>query len=108
MPTAANRAPHRPQDPQDGADDQQDDPKRDQDPEEQRVPPIAVDQRDRAETRQDQVEERVEAEMKVLEGQAKEQVADGLQDEKLRKEGRRLKAEGERELKEAAAENKND
>ncbi|MGI8917896.1 MAG: hypothetical protein ACR2H6_04780 [Pyrinomonadaceae bacterium] len=53
----------------------------------------------------DQVEERVEAEMKVLEGQAKEQVADGLQDEKLRKEGQRLRAEGERELKEAAAEN---
>lgn len=55
----------------------------------------------------DQVEERVEAEMKVLEGQAKEQVADGLQDEKLKKEGQRLKAEGERELKEAEAENKN-
>lgn len=52
----------------------------------------------------DQVEGRVEAEMKVLEGQAKEQVADGLQDEKLRKEGQRLRAEGERELKEAAAE----
>ena len=52
----------------------------------------------------DQVEGRVEAEMKVLEGQAKEQVADGLQDDKLRKEGQRLRAEGERELKEAAAE----
>ncbi len=56
----------------------------------------------------DQVEERVEAEMKVLEGQAKVQVADGLQDEKLKKEGQRLKAEGERELKKAAAEDKND
>lgn len=56
----------------------------------------------------DQVEERVEAEMKVLEGQAKEQVADGLQDEKLKKEGRRLKAEGERELKEVTSEDKND
>ncbi len=56
----------------------------------------------------DQVEERVEAEMKVLEGQAKEQVADGLQDEKLKKEGQRLRAEGERELKEAAIEEKND
>jgi hypothetical protein len=56
----------------------------------------------------DQVEERVEAEMKVLEGQAKEQVADGLQNEKLKKEGQRLKAEGERELKEAAAGDKND
>ena len=52
----------------------------------------------------DQVEGRVEAEMKVLEGQAKEQVADGLQDDKLRKEGQRLRAEGERELKEAASE----
>ena len=30
--TAADRAPHRPQDPQDGADDQQDDPERHQDP----------------------------------------------------------------------------
>jgi hypothetical protein len=28
VPTAANRAPHRSQDPQDSADDQQDDPKR--------------------------------------------------------------------------------
>jgi uncharacterized protein YjbJ (UPF0337 family) len=56
----------------------------------------------------DQVEERVEAEMKVLEGQAKEQVADGLQDEKLKKEGRRLKAEGERELKEVTSEDKKD
>ena len=56
----------------------------------------------------DQIEERVEAEMKVLEGKAKEQVADGLQNEKLKKEGQRLKAEGERELKEAAAEDKND
>lgn len=49
----------------------------------------------------DQVEDRVEAEMKVLEGKAKEQVADGLQDGGLKKEGRRLKAEGERELKKA-------
>ena len=55
----------------------------------------------------DQVEERVEAEMKVLEGRAKEQVADGLQDEKLKKEGQRLKAEGERELKEAEVDDKN-
>lgn len=50
----------------------------------------------------DQVEERVEAEMKVIEGKAKEQVADGLQDEKLKREGQRLKQEGERELKKAA------
>jgi hypothetical protein len=32
VPTAANRAAHRSQDPQDGADDQQDDPKRLEDP----------------------------------------------------------------------------
>ena len=56
----------------------------------------------------DQVEDRVDAEMKVLEGQAKEQVADGLQDEKLKKAAQRLKAEGERELKEAANESKSD
>ncbi len=56
----------------------------------------------------DQVEERVEAEMKVIEGQAKEQVADGLQNEKLKSEGQRLKAEGERELKKASAEGKGD
>ena len=52
----------------------------------------------------DQVEERVEAEMKVIEGQAKAQVADGLQDEKLKREAQRLKEEGERELKKAVAE----
>ena len=56
----------------------------------------------------DQIEDRVEAEMKVIEGQAKEQVADGLQDEKLKSEARRLKAEGERELKQAGAEDKDD
>ena len=46
----------------------------------------------------DQVEDRVEAEMKVIEGKAKEQVAHGLQDPELEREGRRLKQEGEREL----------
>jgi uncharacterized protein YjbJ (UPF0337 family) len=56
----------------------------------------------------DQVEDRVEAEMKVLEGEAKEQVADGLQDEKLKNAGQRLKAEGERELKQAGHERKDD
>jgi len=49
----------------------------------------------------DQVEERVDAEMKKLEGQAKQQVADGLQDEKLAREGKRLQEEGERDLEEA-------
>jgi hypothetical protein len=46
----------------------------------------------------DQVEERVEAEMKVLEGQAKEHVAHGLQDEELEREAKRLKQEGQRDL----------
>ena len=46
----------------------------------------------------DQVEERVEAEMKRIEGSAKERVAQGLQDEKLEQEARKLKEEGEHEL----------
>ena len=49
----------------------------------------------------DQVEDRVEAEMKKLEGEAKRQVADGLGDKKLAKEGDRLKEEGQRELDDA-------
>jgi hypothetical protein len=49
----------------------------------------------------DQVEERVEAEMKQIEGSAKERVAQGLQDEKLEREARELKDEGEQELNEA-------
>ena len=52
----------------------------------------------------DQVEDRVEAEMKVLEGKAKEQVADGLRDKKLKDEAQQLKREGERDKKKAAAE----
>ena len=46
----------------------------------------------------DQVEGLVEAEMKRIEGRAKESVAQGLQDEELEREGRRLKEEGKREL----------
>ena len=46
----------------------------------------------------DQVEERVEAEMKKLEGEAKKFVADGLQDQKLAQEGERLVEEASREL----------
>lgn len=46
----------------------------------------------------DQVEGRVEAEMKSIEGEAKERVAQGLQDPKLEEEARRLKQEGAREL----------
>ena len=52
----------------------------------------------------DQVEERVEAEMKQIEGRAKERVAQGLQDEKLEREARELKEEGRRELDEAKPE----
>lgn len=47
----------------------------------------------------DEVEARVEAEMKRIEGRAKERVAQGLQDEELEREGRELKEEGKRELK---------
>jgi hypothetical protein len=37
----------------------------------------------------DEVEGRVEAEMKIIEGRAKEGVAQGLQDEELEREGER-------------------
>ena len=47
----------------------------------------------------DQVEERVEAAMKKLKGEAKIHVADGLQDEELAHEGERMVEEAERELK---------
>ena len=48
----------------------------------------------------DAVEGRVEAEMKRIEGRAKERVAQGLGDAELAEEARDLKAEGERELRE--------
>lgn len=50
----------------------------------------------------DQVEDRVEAEMKVIEGRAKERVAQGLQDEELEREARKLKDEGKREMDEVS------
>ena len=49
----------------------------------------------------DQIEDRVEAEMKEIEGRAKERVAQGLQDEELEREARELKDEGKREKDEA-------
>jgi hypothetical protein len=49
----------------------------------------------------DQVEERVEAEMKKLKGEARKLVADGLQDDELARKGEQLKQEGERELEQA-------
>ena len=48
----------------------------------------------------DQVEGRVEAEMKRIEGSARESVAQGMQDKEREREGRELKEEGERELDE--------
>jgi uncharacterized protein YjbJ (UPF0337 family) len=48
----------------------------------------------------DQVEERVEAELKKLKGEAKKHVADGLRDDELAQEGERMVEEAERELKE--------
>jgi hypothetical protein len=48
----------------------------------------------------DQIESRVEAEMKRIEGSAKERVAHGLQDEELEREARELKEEGKKELEE--------
>lgn len=48
----------------------------------------------------DQVEERVEAEMKEIEGSARERVAQGLQDKELEREARELKDEGRREKEE--------
>ena len=50
----------------------------------------------------DQVEKRVEAEMKRLEGTAKRDVAESLQNEELAQEGERLKREGEQDLEKAS------
>jgi len=52
----------------------------------------------------DQVEQRVEAEMKQLKGSAKKDVGEGLHNKKLAREGERLQKEGERELKDATDE----
>jgi hypothetical protein len=46
----------------------------------------------------DQVEGIVEAEMELLEGRAKESVAQALQDAELEREGRQLREEAERKL----------
>jgi len=53
----------------------------------------------------DVVEARVEAEMKKLEGKAKKDVADGLENEQQASEGKKLEQESERELKETEKEN---
>jgi uncharacterized protein YjbJ (UPF0337 family) len=52
----------------------------------------------------DEVEERVEAEMKRIEGSAKEAVGQGLQDERAERIGREMREEGERELDEQRGE----
>jgi uncharacterized protein YjbJ (UPF0337 family) len=49
----------------------------------------------------DQVEDRVEAKMKKIEGSAKKNVAESLRNRKLAREGQRLEEEAERELKKA-------
>lgn len=46
----------------------------------------------------DKANERVDAEMKLIESKAKEQVADGLQDEKLAEQADKLRQEAEGEL----------
>jgi len=46
----------------------------------------------------DEIESRVEAEMKVIEGRAKERVAQGLNDEELGRQARKQKEEGKRDL----------
>lgn len=64
--------------------------------------------RDRVKTQEDEnepapidkIEERVQAEMKRIEGSAQERAGQGMQDEKLENEGRKLKEEGEKELEE--------
>jgi uncharacterized protein YjbJ (UPF0337 family) len=48
----------------------------------------------------DEVEGRVEAEMKRIEGSAREAVGQGIQDERVEREGRELREAGERELDE--------
>jgi uncharacterized protein YjbJ (UPF0337 family) len=48
----------------------------------------------------DEVEGRVEAEMKRIEGSAREQVAQGTENPEREREGRELREEGERELEE--------
>ncbi len=47
----------------------------------------------------DEVEERVDAEMKLIEGKAKEEVAKGLANDELARKGRKMKEDAEGELK---------
>ena len=49
-------------------------------------------------TEMDQANERVQAEIQLLRSQAKQQVAEGLQDEELAEDAERLRREAEKEL----------
>lgn len=49
----------------------------------------------------DQIEERVGAKMKSIEGRAKKKVGEGLQDKELAQEGEDLKSKADSKLKEA-------
>lgn len=51
----------------------------------------------------DQIEERVEAEMELIEGQAKERVAQGLQNPQLEDEARKQEAEAEQKFREKSS-----
>ena len=55
------------------------------------------DENDKSEM--DRANDRVDAEMKLIEGEAKEQVAQGLQDAKIADDAERLKRQGERDLR---------
>jgi hypothetical protein len=62
-----------------------------------------LDADDKAEM--DRANDRVDAEMKLLESEAKEQVAQGLQDERIADEAKRLRREAEEDLRKVDAEN---
>jgi uncharacterized protein YjbJ (UPF0337 family) len=53
----------------------------------------------------EEIEGRVEAEMKRIEGKAREAVGQGIQDERVEREGRQLREEGQRELDEQRQQN---
>jgi uncharacterized protein YjbJ (UPF0337 family) len=48
----------------------------------------------------DKIEDRVQAEMKRIEGSAQERAGQGMQDEDMEIEGRKLREEGEKEIEE--------
>lgn len=54
------------------------------------------------ESAMDQANDRVEAEMKLIESEAKEQVAQGLQDDSLARDAEKLRQEAQNELDQLA------